>query len=141
MGKIVATDGIVTREFTCEEYALSDYTVPLGFTITENTCGIYMQSFRSPFASFGIDFAGTALPGNWYTYKGTIASNRVIVPTSEFTLPSNHHNTQVIVRRQTYQPTVPGEVRDYSVNNADNSIDFESSLNLNGQVAYIRVFK
>ena len=141
MGQITATDGVNIRYFTCEQYALAGDALPAGWTITENTCGMYFGQFRSPFASFGLNLSGTALPGNWYTYKGTIASNQVVIPTTEFLLPSNPCNTRVIVRRQAYNPSVPGDTRDYSVNNEDNSIDFEASLGLNGQVAYISVFK
>ena len=141
MGKIIATDGFNTREFSCTQYALMGGSLPSGWTISENTCGIYTQHFRSPYASFGIDFAGTALPGSWYTYKATIASNQVVVPSTEFILPSNPHNTRVEVRRQAYHPSVPGEVRDYTVNNSNNSIDFEASLGLNGQIAFISVFR
>jgi len=115
--------------------------LPSGWTITENTCGVYLGQLRSPYASFGLEIDGTRLPGNWYSYEGTIASNRVIIPTSAFVLPGNANNVFVIVRRQQYNPTVPGDTRDFTVNNTDNSIDFNSALALNGQTAYIRVFK
>lgn len=141
MGQIKATDGAIVRTFTCEQYSLMDETLPAGWTITENTCGIYAGYFRSPYASFGLDLSGTALPGNWYTYKAVIASNKVTVPTDVFLLPSNHNNTRVIVRRQEYHPSAPSETRDYTVNNTDNSIDFEAGLNLNGQIAFIKVFR
>lgn len=141
MGKITATNGSITRDWTCEQYALAGYALPSGWTVTENTCGIYAGLLRSPYASFGLDLAGTALPGSWYTYKAVIASNQVIVPTTSFLLPSNPNNTMAIVRRQQYQASVPGDVRDYSLNYTDNSFDFEPSLNLNGQIAYIKVFR
>ena len=141
MGKIIGTNGGVTREFTCDQYALGGFALPAGWTVTENTCGIYMESMRSPYASFGLDFAGTSLPGAWYTYKGTIALNKVVVPTSAFLLPSNYNNSMVIVRRQVYQASAPSETRDYTLNYTDNSVEFESGLNLNGQIAYIKVFK
>jgi len=140
MGEIIATDGTITREFTCEQYALMGDDIP-GWTITENTCGIYVDLLRSPYASFGLDLAGTSLPGNWRTYKGVVAANKVTIPIAELKLPSNPHNTMVIVRRQHYHPSVPSETRDYTVNNSTNSIDFEAGLNLNGQVAYVKVFK
>lgn len=141
MGKITATDGTNIREFTCEQYALSGYALDAAWTITENTCGQYLAKLHSPFASFGIEFGGTAIPGGWYVYKAVIASNRVIIPTADLTLPSNEANVIAIIRRQQYNATVPGEVRDFTVNNADNSVDFEAGLNLNGQIAFIRVFK
>lgn len=140
MGKIIATDGFIIREFTCEQYALMGDDVP-GWTITENTCGIYVDLLRSPYASFGLELSGTALPGNWRTYKGVVASNKITIPVAELKLPSNPHNTMVIVRRQHYHASVPSETRDYTVNNSDNSIDFEPGLNLNGQIAYVKVFK
>lgn len=141
MGKITATNGTISRTFTCAQYALLNSTLPSGWTITENTCGVYLGQLRSPYASFGLEVDGTRLPGNWYSYEGTITSNRVIIPTSAFVLPGNANNVFVIVRRQQYNPTVPGDTRDFTVNNTDNSIDFNSALALNGQTAYIRVFK
>jgi len=141
MGKITATNGTISRTFTCAQYALMNSTLPSGWTITENTCGVYLGQLRSPYASFGLEIDGTRLPGNWYSYEGTITSNRVIIPTSAFVLPGNANNVFVIVRRQQYNPTVPGDTRDFTVNNTDNSIDFNSALALNGQTAYIRVFK
>lgn len=141
MGKITATNGAISRTFTCAQYALMNSTLPSGWTITENTCGVYLGQMRSPYASFGLEIDGTRLPGNWYSYEGTITSNRVIIPTSAFVLPGNANNVFVIVRRQQYNPTVPGDTRDFTVNNTDNSIDFNSALALNGQTAYIRVFK
>lgn len=140
MGRVIATDGFNIREFTCEQLALMDGVLDPAWTITENTCGQYFSQFRSPYASFGIDVNGATLPGAWYTYKGTVASNRVIIPTADMVLPSNPSNVMVIVRRQNYNPSVPGDVRDFTVNNSDNSIDFES-LGLDGQIAYIKVFK
>lgn len=141
MGKITATNGSISRTFTCEQLALLGGSLPSGWTITENTCGTYLGQLRSPYASFGLEIDGTRLPGNWYSYEGTIASNRVIIPTSAFVLPGNANNVFVIVRRQEYHPSVPGDTRDFTVNNTDNSIDFNPALALNGQVAYIRVFR
>lgn len=141
MGKITGTNGDVTRTFTCEQYALMGYSLPAGWTMTGNTCGIYMELIHSPFASYGLDLTGGALPGNWYVYEGVVADDRVIIPTDAFTLPSNWNNVFVIVRRQQYHPDVPGDVRDFFVNNADNSIDFRTTLGLNGQTAYVRIFK
>lgn len=141
MGQITMTNGTVTRTLECSQYALLNDTLPAGFTITENTCGIYFQSFRSPFASYGIDFGSVALPGRWYSYEAVISSDQVVIPTDNFTLPSNPDNVFVIVRRQQYHPDVPGDSRDFFVNIVDNSIDFNSALGLNGQTAYIRVFK
>ena len=141
MGQITATNGTITRTFTCEQYALMNDTLPSGWTITNNTCGVYLGQLRSPYASFGLEIDGTRLPGNWYTYEGVIASNRVIIPTGDLVLPGKPDNVFVIVRRQEYHPTVPGDMRDFTVNNTDNSIDFQSSLSLNGQTAYIRVLK
>lgn len=142
MGQITATNGTIQRTFTCEQYALMNNTLPTGWTETENTCGIYLGRFYSPYASFGLEIDGTRLPGNWYTYEGTIdGSHRVIIPTGDLTLPGKPDNVFVIVRRQQYNPDVPGDTRDFAVNNIDNSIDFRSALALNGQTAYIRVFK
>jgi len=141
MGQITATNGTITRDFTCEQYALGGYALPSGWTVTENTCGVYFTKFRSPYASFGIEFNGTSLPGSWHTYKGTIASNKVIIPTTIFLLPSNYNNSMVIVRRQVYHASEPGETRDFTLNYTDNSVDFESGLGLNGQIAFVKVFK
>lgn len=141
MGRITATNGVITRDFTCEQYALAGYALPSGWSVTESTCGIYAGMFRSPYASFGLDLAGTALPGSWNTYKAVITSNRVIIPAVVFLMPSNPHNTMAIVRRQNYHASIPGETRDYTINYVDNSIDFEPGLNLNGQIAFIKVFK
>lgn len=141
MGKVTATDGVNTRTFNCAQFALMDGVLPASWTVTENTCGIYVGQLRSPYASFGIELSGTSVPGSWYTYKGIVVANVVTVPTSEIILPSNPNNVFVIVRRQQYNPSFPGEIRDFTVNNTDNSIDFEPGLGLNGQTAYVRVFK
>lgn len=144
MGAITGTNGTVTRTFTCAQYALLGGSLPSGFTITENTCGIYLNLLRSPFASFGLELSGTALPGSWYDYEAIITLDKVEIPTGVVVLPSNPRNVWVIVRRQNYHPDVPGDERDFLVNTVGNSIDFHVSgtkPSLNGQTAYIRVFK
>lgn len=72
-------------------------------------------------------------PGNWYTYKGTVSSNKVIV--SGFTLPANDDACFCIVRRQIYQSP-----DDFTINYGDNSVNFLSGLGLNGQVAYVKAY-
>lgn len=72
-------------------------------------------------------------PGNWYTYKGTIATNKVIV--SGFTLPANDDACYCVVRRQIYQSP-----DDFTINYGDNSVNFLSGLGLNGQVAYVKAY-
>lgn len=142
MGQITATNGTITRTFTCAQYALMGDTLPSGWVITDTTCGVYLGHLRSPFASFGLELNGTRLPGNWYSYEATIdGSHRVIIPTATLVLPGNANNVFAIVRRQEYHPSVPGDTRDFTVNNVDNSIDFSAALALNGQPAYIRVFR
>ncbi|MCB0541913.1 MAG: hypothetical protein KDC70_00260 [Saprospiraceae bacterium] len=136
----VDTNGVET-EFTCEQYALMGYTLPSGWTQTGSTCGVYFDVVKAPFASFGIALGGTTLPGRWYVYEAAISSNRVIIPTSTIVLPTIPENVHVIVRRQEYRATDAATTRDFAVNNTDNSIDFQSGLGLNGQTAYIRVFK
>jgi hypothetical protein len=74
-------------------------------------------------------------PGNWYTHKGTISSNRVFVPTSEFILPPNDDACFVVVRRQIYQSP-----DDFTLNYTDNSIDFIITPSLNGQIAYVKAY-
>lgn len=72
-------------------------------------------------------------PGNWYTFKGTIASNKVTV--TGFDLPANDDACYVIVRRQFY--TSPD---DFTINYGDNSVNFLSGLGLNGQTALVRAY-
>lgn len=75
-------------------------------------------------------------PGNWYTFKGNIGAttaHRVFV--TGFDLPANDDACFAIVRRQVYQSP-----DDYTLNLVDNSLDFLSSLNLNGQVAYVKAY-
>lgn len=79
-------------------------------------------------------------PKIWKSYKGTVSSNRVIVPGGEFTIPDNPDEVMVIVRRQFYHASTGLETRDYEINTVDNSVDFQSSLGLNGQIAFIKVF-
>ena len=141
MGKITATNGTITRTFTCEQYALGGFALSAGWEVTENTCGLYVSLFRSPYSSFGLEVNGNSTPGAWYTYKGVITSNKVIVPTAVFTLPSNYNNSMAIVRRQMYHASAPSETRDYTLNYTDNSVDFEPGLGLNGQIAFIKVSK
>lgn len=142
MAGVLAIDSNgVSREFSCEQFALMGSALPTGWTYISSTCGIYFDYFRSPFASYGIEFSGTTLPGKWYPYQDTITTNRVIIPTATLVLPTIHDNVEVYVRRQRYQPSDPVTTRDFTVNNTDNSIDFESGLGLSGQLAYIRVFR
>jgi len=72
-------------------------------------------------------------PGNWYTFKGTITTNKVIV--TGFTLPVNDDACFCIVRRQVYQSP-----DDFTINYGDNSVNFLSSLGLNGQIAYVKAY-
>ena len=72
-------------------------------------------------------------PGNWYTFKGTISSNKVIV--TGFDLPANGNAVFPVVRRQCYQLT-----DDFTIDYGDNSVNFASGLGLNGQIAYIRAY-
>ena len=136
----IDTNG-VSREFSCEKFALMGFVLPAGWTYISSTCGIYFDYFRSPFASYGIELSGSSLPGRWYPYQATIVSDRVIISTATLTLPTIHDNVEVWVRRQRYHPSDPVTSRDFEVNNTDNSIDFSAALNLSGQTAYIRVFR
>ena len=43
-----------------------------------------------------------------------LTSDRVIIPTGTLVLPGNANNVFVIVRRQEYHPSVPGDTRFYS---------------------------
>ena len=79
-------------------------------------------------------------PKTWKTYKGVVASNSVAVPLIDFVLPTDYNDVLVIIRRQTYLPSDGVEARDFSLNAGANSVDFQSSLGLNGQTAYIRAF-
>lgn len=72
-------------------------------------------------------------PGNWYTFKGMISANKVIV--TGFDLPSNDDACFCVVRRQIYQSP-----DDFTINYGDNSVNFASSLGLNGQVAYVKAY-
>ena len=75
-------------------------------------------------------------PAKWYTFKGNIGAttaHRVFV--TGFDLPANDDACFAIVRRQIYQSP-----DDYTLNLVDNSLDFLSSLNLNGQVAYVKAY-
>lgn len=131
----------IEKEFSCEQFALMGYTLPAGWTYVSTTCGVYFNDFRSPFASYGLELTGTALPGRWYPYEATVSSNRVIIPTATLVLPTIHDNVKVYVRRQRYFPSDGVTTRDFTVNNTDNSIDFETSVNVDGLVARIEVFR
>lgn len=72
-------------------------------------------------------------PGNWYTHKGTISANKVIV--SGFDLPTNDDACFAVVRRQIYQSP-----DDFTIDYGDNSINFASGLGLNGQIAYVKAY-
>lgn len=141
MGQITATNGTLTRTFTCAQYALLNDTLPTGWVETSNTCGQYFGLLRSPEASFGLELNSAVLPGGWYSYEATITADEVEIPTSVFVLPTNPDNTIAIVRRQQYHPTVPGDVRDFTVDNVNNKIIFNPALNLSGQICYVRVFR
>jgi len=72
-------------------------------------------------------------PGNWYTFKGTISSSKVIV--TGFDLPANGNAVFPVVRRQFYNFT-----DDFTIDYGDNSVNFAAGLGLNGQIAYIRAY-
>ncbi len=141
MGQVTATNGTLTRTFTCAQYALMGSTLPSGWALTGNTCGQYFGFLRSPEASFGLEINGTTLPGGWQSYEAVIVSDEVTVPTASFLLPTNPDNVVAIVRRQHYHATVPGDVRDFTVDNVNNKIIFNPALNLSGQTCYVRVFR
>lgn len=143
MGRILAVNQAANleREFTCAQYAHLNDILPAGWVVAENSCGQYFELFRSPEAAFGLTVTGATVPGGWVSYEAVISSNRVIIPTAAFRLPSNPDNVRAIVRRQEYHPNVAGDVRDFAVNLIDNSIDFLPSLGLNGQTCYVKVFK
>ena len=81
------------------------------------------------------------MPGGWQSYEAVIVSDEVTVPTASFLLPTNPDNVVAIVRRQQYHATVPGDVRDFTVDNVNNKIIFNPALNLSGQTCYVRVFR
>ena len=145
-------------EFDCAQWAIMSDASKAPWTVVENTCGI-QTSVGSPYASssFLFTLSGIVTANAPITieivdgvyvlslnapkvYEGVIASNKVIIPTSEFTLPDDINNVQsVVVRRQMYNASTPTDTRDFDINYVDNSIEFESSLGLNGQTAYIKV--
>jgi hypothetical protein len=132
----------LVAEITCAQFALYGGVAPAGWTVKENTCGYYTNDHLTPFASLGLTGAPGGPPGRWYYYTATVEDGRVIVPSSEIILPTTHTNVFCIIRRQEYSPTEPGIVRDFTVNNDDNSIDFIPSLStLNGQSCSVKVFK
>lgn len=131
----------VAREFSCEAFALMGYVLPSGWTYVSSTCGVYFDYFCSPFASGGLELSGAQLPGRWYTYEAALSSNRVIIPTSTLVLPTIFDNIEVHIRRQRYYPSDSVTTRDFTVNSAANSLDFEASLGLDGQLARIRIFR
>ena len=137
----------VTRAFTCEEFALMDDTAPGGWEVIANTCAFYLKDFHSPFASFTPDFGAggisTGTPRR-YIWEGVIASNKATIPVSELTLPTREAHVEAYVNRQAYHPSEPGFVRDFFVNNVDNSLDFEAGAgrpNLNGLKIKVYVWK
>lgn len=88
-----------------------------------------------------MELNSAVLPGGWHSYEATITADEAVVPTSAFLLPSNPDNVVAIVRRQQYHATVPGDVRDFTVDQVNNKIIFNPALNLSGQVCYVRVFR
>jgi hypothetical protein len=85
---------------------------------------------------------GTAT-GRWVIWDGIIGqtvADRLIVPPLELLLPQRAENIRATVRRQTYFPTVNPVIRDYSVNNPDNYLDFNPALRLNGQKCTVEAF-
>lgn len=117
----------MTREYTCEQWALMDGVPPTGWEVVSNTCQVYLQDFYAPFAAFTPEFTADAIVpnvGRWYIWEGVISSDRLVIPLSELRLPSDPAQVKVEVRRQGYRPSEPGKPRDFWVNNVDNSIDF-----------------
>lgn len=136
---ITATNGTITRTFTCQQYALAGGSIA-GWDVIQDTCGRYTNLLRSPFASFGIDL-GESERGRWYRYWGTITAGVITLPT-DYTLPTSPENVRVTVRRLQYYQSDDATTRDYVVNYEDHTIDFETALaNLNGQLALVEVFR
>lgn len=129
-------------EVSCEQFALYGGIAPAGWKVKENNCGYQTNEHLTPFASLGLTGAPGGPPGQWYSYTGTVTGGEVVVPSSEIILPTNHANVICIIRRQQYDATEPGIVRDFTVNNDTNTIEFIPSLStLNGQTCLVRVFK
>ena len=142
-------------EFSCAQWSLMSDASKADWTVTENTCGV-QSAFGNPYAASeflytltgiiavvepltltlvdGVYTISVTLP-EWYTYKGTIASNRVIVPTGDFVLPASDDACYAIIRRQVYQSP-----DDFTVNLVDNSLDFVAGLGLNGQTVYVKAY-
>ena len=141
MGAITASNGSIEREFTCEQYALMG-GLPAGWTLIKNTCGLYLQKIASPYAAYSLDPSSSAVGGRWHLWDGTVALGKVTVPLAELALPADAAAIRLIVRRQMYRPSEPGMVRDFFVNNTDNSLDLvvANTGNLNGQRCTVEAF-
>lgn len=142
-------------EFSCTQWSLMTDATKADWTVTENTCGI-QTTVGNPYAASdfiftlngviaaaaplsitvvdGVYTISITLP-QWYTYKGVVSSNRVIVPTGDFLLPANDADCYAIVRRQIYLSP-----DDFTVNLVDNSLDFVAGPSLNGQTIFVRAF-
>jgi len=115
---------IIEKSFSKDDTILAAVTVVYK-VICKNVSGPYSNS------------------GRFYLWEGVVGatnSNRLMIPYSVLVLPVIPANTEITVRRQVYQPTEPGFIRDYTVNNAANSIDFTSSPSLNGLKAIVRIW-
>jgi len=140
---VVINNGTQSVTLTCEQWALLDFVEPSGWTLTENSCGAYLQNLRSPFASFGLTLGGTSLPGRWYVWEGTVTAGVLTIPTAELLLPSQPANTYVIIRTAHYCASEPAKTRDYTIDNTANNITFRTNLQaaINGQLARVFAFK
>lgn len=143
---VTATNGLITRDFSCQQYALLGNALPSGWTLTATTCGLLQANFLTPFAASGLAGNGAAAAkGKWHLKEATVGSpntNRVMLPLT-FPLPSDAANVRLVVRRQQYLPTEPGAARDFAVNTAENSLDLDLAKtgNLNGQKCTVEVFR
>lgn len=143
---ITATNGLISRSFSCQQYTLMGNSLPAGWTLTANTCGLLQANFLTPFAASGLAGNGSSTArGKWYLFEaivGSVNTNRVMLPLT-FLLPSEATNVRLVVRRQHYLPSEPGVNRDYAVNITDNSLDLDPAKtgNLNGQKCTVEVFK
>lgn len=142
---VTATNGLITRDFSCQQYALLGSTLPAGWTLTVNTCGLLQANFLTPYAASGLAGNGTTVAkGKWYLKEATVGApnaNRVMLPLT-FLLPADASGVRLVVRRQQYLPSEPGAARDFTVNIAENSLDLDPAKtgNLNGQKCTVEVF-
>lgn len=72
--------------------------------------------------------------------QGVVSDNKCEIPTDIFELPDCPASVELVIRRQRYIPNDTDITGDFTLNWADNTLELNPTLGLNGQTFYARIW-